>query len=60
MTGPGWDLYRLFFTVAEAGSVNRAAAKLGMSQPTLSRRLGDLKRHLGAPLSSSAHRPACG
>lgn len=50
MTVAGWDLFRLFFTVAEAGSVNRAAAELGMSQPTLSRRLGDLERHLGAPL----------
>lgn len=50
MTAAGWDLYRLFFTVAEAGSVNRAAAALGMSQPTLSRRLGDLERDVGAPL----------
>ena len=50
MTAGGWDLYRLFFTVAETGSVNRAATMLGMSQPTLSRRLGDLERHLGAPL----------
>lgn len=50
MTAAGWDLYRLFFIVAETGSVNRAAATLGMSQPTLSRRLGDLERHLGAPL----------
>ncbi|MDP3766797.1 MAG: LysR family transcriptional regulator, partial [Dehalococcoidia bacterium] len=44
MTAAGWDLYRLFFIVAETGSVNRAAATLGMSQPTLSRRLGDLER----------------
>ena len=50
MTEAGWDLYRLFFAVAETGSVNRAAATLRMSQPTLSRRLGDLERHLGAPL----------
>ena len=50
MTEAGWDLYRLFFAVAESGSVNRAAMTLGMSQPTLSRRLSDLERHLGAPL----------
>lgn len=50
MTGVGWDLYRMFFAVAQTGSVNRAAVKLGMSQPTLSRRLGDLERYLGAPL----------
>lgn len=50
MMNGSWDLYRLFFEVAEAGSVNRAAATLGISQPTLSRRLGDLERSLGAPL----------
>lgn len=50
MTSPPWDLFRLFFKVAETGSVNRAAAILGMSQPTLSRRLDELERHLGAPL----------
>jgi len=45
-----WDLFRLFFAVARAGSVNRAADKLGMSQPTLSRRLRELERYVGAPL----------
>ncbi|HEX7759733.1 MAG TPA: LysR family transcriptional regulator [Caulobacteraceae bacterium] len=50
MTAVGWDLFRLFFSVAETGSVNRAAVILGMSQPTLSRRLRELEHHLGAPL----------
>lgn len=50
MSEIGWDLFRLFFTVAQTGSVNRAAANLGMSQPTLSRRLSELERRLGAPL----------
>ncbi len=45
-----WDLFRLFFVVARCGSVNRAAHELGMSQPTLSRRLKELERHIGAPL----------
>jgi DNA-binding transcriptional LysR family regulator len=45
-----WDLYRLFFAVARSGSVNRAAHELGMSQPTLSRRLQELEWHIGAPL----------
>jgi molybdate transport repressor ModE-like protein len=45
-----WDLFRLFFAVARSGSVNRAAHELGMSQPTLSRRLQELEQHLGAPL----------
>jgi molybdate transport repressor ModE-like protein len=45
-----WDLFRLFFVVARLGSMNRAARQLGMSQPTLSRRLAELERKVGAPL----------
>jgi DNA-binding transcriptional LysR family regulator len=45
-----WDLFRLFFAVARTGSANRAARDLGMSQPTLSRRLKELERYVGAPL----------
>jgi DNA-binding transcriptional LysR family regulator len=45
-----WDLFRLFFVVARLGSMNRAAHQLGMSQPTLSRRLTELERNVGAPL----------
>jgi DNA-binding transcriptional LysR family regulator len=50
VTAVGWDLFRLFFAVAESGSINRAAVLLGMSQPTLSRRLRELEHQLGAPL----------
>lgn len=50
MTEANWDLYRLFLVVARTGSVNRAANELGMSQPTLSRRLKELERYVGAPL----------
>jgi DNA-binding transcriptional LysR family regulator len=45
-----WDHFRLFFVVARLGSMNRAAHQLGMSQPTLSRRLTELERSVGAPL----------
>lgn len=45
-----WDLFRLFLAVAQTGSANRAARALGMSQPTLSRRLKELERYIGAPL----------
>src|SRR5260370_40221727 len=45
-----WDLFSLFFVVARLGSMNRAAHQLGMSQPTLSRRLTELERNVGAPL----------
>ena len=50
MAEANWDLFRLFFAVARTGSVNRAAQDLGMSQPTLSRRLKELERYVGAPL----------
>ena len=45
-----WDGVRLLAAVAEAGSLRRAAAGLGISQPTLGRRLDQLERQLGAPL----------
>jgi molybdate transport repressor ModE-like protein len=45
-----WDLFRLFIAVANSGSVNAAARDLGMSQPTLSRRLKELENYVGAPL----------
>src|SRR5438874_6293881 len=50
LTETNWDLFRLFFSVARTGSVNKAARDLGMSQPTLSRRLKELERNIGAPL----------
>lgn len=50
MTEANWDLFRLFSVVARTGSVNRAAHELRMSQPTLSRRLKELERYVGAPL----------
>jgi DNA-binding transcriptional LysR family regulator len=45
-----WDLYRLFFPVAETASISKAAARIGVSQPTLSRRMAELENHLGVPL----------
>ena len=51
MTEANWDLFRLFSVVARTGSVNRAAHELGMSQPTLSRRLKELERYVAAPCS---------
>ncbi len=45
-----WDEIRLFLAVAEEGSVSRAARRLRVSQPTLSRKLAGLERALGASL----------
>ncbi len=45
-----WDLLRVFKIVAEAGSMSAAAARLGESAPTISRRISDLEQDLNAEL----------
>jgi molybdate transport repressor ModE-like protein len=45
-----WDRVRIFHAVAEAGSFTKAADKLGLSQSAISRQIGALEEHLGAPL----------
>jgi DNA-binding transcriptional LysR family regulator len=44
------DAMRLFVRVADSGSFSRAAADLGMGQPTVSRRIQDLEAQLDAVL----------
>jgi DNA-binding transcriptional LysR family regulator len=41
---------RSLVVVADAGTIGRAAVRLHVSQPTLSKRLQTLERHMGAPL----------
>src|SRR5690242_19606884 len=41
---------RTFVTVAESGSVSKAAVRLRIGQPALSRQLGDLQQELGLRL----------
>src|SRR4051794_2744014 len=48
--GADWDDFRVFLEVVRAGSFNRAAAKLKMTQPTVSRRLLRLEETIGARL----------
>lgn len=45
-----WDDLRFFLAAARAGSLSGAAAALGVSQPTVRRRLRDLERQLDASL----------
>ncbi|PWE33616.1 LysR family transcriptional regulator [Maritimibacter sp. 55A14] len=47
---PDWTLIRFFLAVAEAGSLSAAARDLGLSQPTLTRRIREAERVLGGPL----------
>ena len=45
-----WDDLQLFLSIMAAGSMTKASANNGVSQPTLGRRMKALERHLGAPL----------
>lgn len=45
-----WDDLRFFNAVVTAGSVGRAAQTLGVTQPTVTRRVRDLEQRLGARL----------
>lgn len=44
------DRIRSLIVVMEEGSVNRAARRMGVAQPTLSRHIQSLEQELGAPL----------
>ncbi len=45
-----WDTLRVFRVVAEMSSMSAAAARLGESPPTISRKIDDLEAKLGAVL----------
>jgi len=47
---PDWALLRAFVSVANAGSLSRAAQELGSSQPTLSRQMTQLETQVGSVL----------
>ncbi|UUX49839.1 LysR family transcriptional regulator [Nisaea acidiphila] len=49
-----WDDLRIFLAIAREGTLHRAAASLGISQPTAGRRLSALEAALGVPLFSRA------
>src|SRR6476646_1452265 len=45
-----WDDFRVFLEVVRSGSFNRAATRLKMTQPTVSRRLARLENSIGVRL----------
>ncbi len=47
---PSWDDYRFFLATSGAGSFTKAARNLGVTQPTLSRRIEHLEQQLGVRL----------
>jgi DNA-binding transcriptional LysR family regulator len=47
---PDWEGYRVLVAIADHGSFSRAATELGISQPTVSRRIEDLERALASRL----------
>lgn len=46
----GWELYRSFLSVLQAGSLSAAARKLGITQPTVGRHIEALERALNLTL----------
>ncbi len=51
-----WAALKDFLAVAEAGSLSKAAGRLGVSQPTLGRRISALETELGAHLFTRSTR----
>ncbi|PZP30649.1 MAG: LysR family transcriptional regulator [Roseateles depolymerans] len=50
MNGPAWDDLRVFLSIARAGSLGGAGRQLGVSQPTMGRRLRVLEAAVGRSL----------
>src|SRR5215472_11522164 len=45
-----WDVVRMFLAIAREGSMRAAGRSLGLSQPTIARRLTALETDFGQPL----------
>ena len=52
------SLYRIFYTVARAGNISRAADELFISQPAVSKAIQKLEQAVGAPLFVRSSRGA--
>ncbi len=53
-----WDDAQIFLAVAESGSISAGATRLGLGQPTVSRRIAQLEARLGTPLFARSARGA--
>lgn len=51
-----WSLIQSFLAVAQEGSLTKAAQRLGQSQPTLGRHVGQIEAALGVPLFTRVRR----
>ena len=49
-TNANWDDLRVFLTLAREGTLSTAAKALGVSHPTVSRRVQALEKQIGAHL----------
>lgn len=47
---PSWDDFRFFVATGKAGSFSKAASDMGVTQPTISRRIENLEHRLGVRL----------
>jgi len=47
---PSWDDFRFFLATSKAGSFSKAASEMGVTQPTISRRIENLEHRLGVRL----------
>lgn len=50
MSGLDWNQLKAFWTTAETGSLTAAARQLGLTQPTLSRQVAAIEKHLDVTL----------
>jgi DNA-binding transcriptional LysR family regulator len=55
MSLPDWDDFRVLLAVVQLGSITRAAATLGLTQPTVSRRLERLEKRMKLRLLDRVH-----
>lgn len=59
MNNDNWQWWQYFLSIAQLGSLSRAAEQLMVSQPTLSRQLQAMEKQLGQPLFDRSTQGLC-